>query len=89
METRRASSRLGLVLADAPIATSPTSRSFLHLIKPNLVPLPASALDALGSSGVDVENPSMVSIPSEDGLMRWKAPGPGKGTGKHRYGELS
>lgn len=82
-----------LVLADpdAPSATSPTSRSFLHCIKPNvralgpdrLIELAAQAEDSAASEG----EPSIVELPKED-LMPWRAPGPGKGSGAHRYGRF-
>lgn len=77
-----------LILQDptAPSAASPTSRSFLHLIKPNLKPLSPDSLIAVASGGADQEHMSLVEIPEED-LMPWMGPSPGKGSGSHKYGE--
>lgn len=80
-----------LVLADpdAPSASSPTSRSFLHCIKPNLRALGPDRLVELAQAGGDATDgePSIVEVPKED-LMPWRAPGPGKGSGAHRYGRF-
>jgi hypothetical protein len=82
--------RFTLVLADpdAPSASSPTSRSFLHVIKPNLRALGPDRLVELAQAGEDAADggePSIVEVPKEE-LMPWRAPGPGKGSGAHRYG---
>ncbi|CDZ97889.1 Uncharacterized conserved protein [Phaffia rhodozyma] len=71
---------------DAPSPTSPTSRSFLHWIKPNLKTIDPEILLQLAQSGEDDPSTttSCVEVPKDD-LMPWLAPAPGKGTGIHRY----
>jgi hypothetical protein len=78
---------------DAPSAASPTSRAFLHLILPNLTPLSPDDLisqaSSLSPSQQASRSPSTVKLPDlKDALMPWRPPGPGQGSGVHRYGTL-